>query len=144
MRALLLMLALFLAPVGVYGEASLNSDVIRMLDHLYAQGYEAFVVHYLKLDLLEPCTLAVPPLTEADDYLLMAMGGNRTLDIRLTLSDETHELVDTLPDDMPVFRLDPTTVLESRLVIVEALDMTHGVRTDSAAVMWLLRPVDQE
>lgn len=144
MRRTALLLALLFAPAGICSNMSLRSDVLRMLNHMYAQGYQAFLVRYLQLDLLQPCTLAVPPLSTADDYVLMAMGGNRTLDIRLTMTDDTSKLVDTLPDDMPVFRLDPSTVLEARLIVVEALDMTHGARSDSAVVMWLLRPVDRE
>jgi len=132
-----LALALALLAGGLPGE------VRDFLAYQARQGLDVQSVQMLRLDMLQPCTLAVPPLRKGLEGYLAAFGGNHTLDLRVSIADTSWAVSDSLPDDVPVIRLGPKLLHEADLVVLEALDMTHGASSDSAAVMWILRPVDR-
>jgi hypothetical protein len=121
----------------------LRGEVEDFLSYQARQGLDVHSVRLLRLDLLRPCSLAVPPLRGDLEGYLAAFGGNHTLDLWISIADTSWAVSDSLPDDVPVLRLTPKLLREADMVVLEALDMTHGASSDSAAVMWLLRPVDR-
>jgi len=120
----------------------LRSEVAEYLSHQSRQGLQLQSVQLLEVEMLTPCTLAVPPFRKGLEGYLAAFGGNYTLDLWISISDSSWSLADSMPDDVPVLELDGKQLMEADHIVVEALDMTHGAGSDSAAVMWLLRSVD--
>ncbi len=121
----------------------LRGEVEDFLSYQARQGLDVQAVQMLRLEMLQPCTLAVPPLRKGLEGYLAAFGGNHTLDLWVSIADTSWAVFDTLPDDVPVIPLGPKMLHEVDMVVLEALDMTHGASSDSAAIMWLLRPVDR-
>ncbi len=98
----------------------------------------------MRLDLMEPCTVSVyPPEGTCSDGYYAALGGNNILDLGLRLEGDGWFLEDSLPDDVPVFRVDSAEIAGGRRLIVCAWDMIRGFRADSAVVIWAFAPVDR-
>jgi hypothetical protein len=133
------MLAL-MALAATVTAGGLSGEVEEFLNYQARQGLEVQAVQMLELDLMSPCTLAVPPFRRGLSGYLTGFGGNHTLDLWISIADSTRVLDDTLPDDVPVLRLDAGRLGKAGVVVLEARDMTHGAVADSAAVMWLLSP----
>jgi len=125
---------------------SLRDEAMEFLGILLSQGYIAAGVQGVEVQYLEPCTLGVSSqlfLGRPGGYLI-AMGGNYILDLELELQGEGWSVLDTLPDDLPVFELDSLQIASSRRIILLAADMTHGILQDSVIVIWALLPVDPD
>lgn len=123
---------------------TLHSEALAFLERLSSQGYTGIGIIDCRLNLLEPCTIMVyPPLNSSTGGFYAAMGGNNILDLGLRLEGEYWFIEDTLPDDYPVLRLDSAQVSEGKCLIICALDMIRGFRSDSVAVVWAFSPVDR-
>ena len=125
---------------------SLRSEAMEFLSILLSQGYIAASVQGVEVQYLDPCTLDVSSQLfrgRSGGYLI-AMGGNYILDLELELQGEGWSVLDTFPDDLPVFELDSLQIASSRRIILIAADMTHGILRDSVVVMWALLPVDPD
>jgi len=125
---------------------SLRDEANEFLSILLSQGYIAAGVQGIEVQYLEPCTLGVSSqlFRERSGGYLIAMGGNYILDLELELQGEGWSVIDTFPDDLPVFELDSLQIVSSRRIILLAVDMTHGILQDSVIVMWALLPVDPD
>src|SRR6056297_1760259 len=125
----------FLALTVAVTAGGLSADVEDFLDYQARQGLDIQAVQLLELELMRPCTLAIPPLRRGLSGYLAGFGGNHTLDLWISIADSTWVLDDTLPDDVPVLRLGAGRLSEAESMVLEARDMTHGAAVDSAAVM---------
>ncbi|MBN2585758.1 MAG: hypothetical protein JXA64_06920 [Candidatus Fermentibacteraceae bacterium] len=131
-----------LAMESAHG-GTLHSEAVSLLERLSSQGYTCVALADMRLDLLEPCTVSVyPPEGTCSDGYYAALGGNNILDLGLRLEGEGWFLEDSLPDDIPVLRVDSAEIAGSRRLIVCAWDMIRGFRTDSTVVIWAFAPVD--
>ncbi len=135
---------LFILLANLLQAASLRSEAEDFLATLAARGYTGTGLAILELTLLEPCTLAVYPPSASSEGFVIGMGGNNTFDLNLRLEGEGWFREDSLPDDLPVIRVDSATAGQGLYVIVCARDMIRGARSDSTAVMWAFYPVDPE
>ena len=141
MRTVLLLLCI--AAVSITVAESLRSEAISFLMRLSSQGYSGSGIVCLELPLLEPCTLSVYPPSNAAGGFYIGMGGNNILNLGLRLEGEEWYMEDSMPDDLPVLRLDSIKVAEGNRLIVCATDMIRGCRMDSVAVIWAFLPVDR-
>ena len=135
--------AVLVAVIPLSG-GTLYSEALSILERLSSQGYTGTGIITCCLNLLEPCTVMVyPPLNSSTGGFYAALGGNNITDLGLRLEGEDWFLVDTVPDDCPVLRLDSVQVSEGKRLIICAYDMIRGFRCDSAAVIWAFSPVDR-
>ena len=137
-------LLLFILLPQLFSAASLRSEAEDFLSGLAARGYTGTGLTVLELGLLEPCTLAIYPPAASGGGFVVGMGGNNTLDLHLRLEGDGWFREDSLPDDLPVIRVDSAAAAGGLYVIACARDMTGGSRTDSTAVMWAFSTVDPE
>ena len=135
---------LFILLPHLLPAASLRSEAEDFLSTLSSRGFTGTGLAILELALLEPCTLAVYPPSTSDGGFVIGMGGNNTFDLNLRVEGDGWFLEDSLPDDLPVIRIDSAAAADGLYVIVCARDMIRGARSDSTAVMWAFRPVDPE
>jgi len=125
-------------------EGSLQSEALSFLKRLSTQGYTGAGYIMCSLDLLEARTIMVyPPLYSSTGGFYAVLGGNNILDVDLRLEGNDWFLEDSRPDDFPVLRLDSAQVSGGKRLIISATDMIHGIRSDSAAVVWAFSPVDR-
>lgn len=122
---------------------SLYSEAVSFLVRLSSQGYTGSGIMDIELPLLVPCTLSVYPPSRTSGGFYIGMGGNNILNLDLRLEGEEWFIEDSMPDDLPVLRLDSTEVAEGNRLIICATDMIRGCRTDSAMVIWAFLPVDR-
>ncbi len=130
-----------LATASIPAAESLYSEAVSFLLRLSSQGYTGSGIMNLELSLLVPCTLSVYPPSRSAGGFYMGMGGNNILNLGLRLEGEDWFIEDSMPDDLPVLRLNPTEVAEGNRLIICATDMIRGCRTDSAVVIWAFLPV---
>lgn len=142
MRSILLLTVLAAFPYA-WG-SGLHSEATAFLERLYSQGHTCVAMKGLELNLMEPCTVAVyPPEKTCGEGFYAALGGNNILNLGLRLEGEDWFIQDSLPDDVPVLRVDHVQIAEGRRLIVTARDMIRGAMTDSVMVIWAFSPVDR-
>jgi hypothetical protein len=132
---------LFLAVPQLHA-FSLRSEALAFLSRLSAQGYPGTGMTLLELNLMEPCTVSIYPPAGSPPGFVIGMGGNNMLDMHLRLEGNGWSLDDSLPDDLPVLRLDSAEASGIIYAIVCVRDMIRGSMTDSAAVIWAFAPVE--
>lgn len=122
----------------------LHREATVFLERLYSQGHTCVAMKGLELYLMEPCTLSVyPPEKSCGEGFYAALGGNNILDLGLRLEGDGWFIEDSLPDDVPVLRVDHVQIAEGRRLIVTAHDMIRGAAADSVMVIWAFSPVDR-
>jgi hypothetical protein len=134
--------AVLLLAVPLAHASSLQAEALAFLSRLSAQGYPGTGMRLLELSLLEPCTLSIYPPAGSPAGFVIGMGGNNMLDMHLRLEGEGWSMDDSLPDDLPVLRVDSGEVSGNIYAIVCARDMIRGRMADSAAVIWAFTPVE--
>ncbi len=137
------LLILCLAAASISAAEGLYSEAVSFLIRLSSQGHTGSGIMALELSLLMPCTMSVYPPSHSAGGFYIGMGGNNTLNLGLRLEGEGWFMEDSMPDDLPVLRLDSTEVAEGNRLIICATDMIRGCRTDSAMVIWAFLPVDR-
>lgn len=138
-RAVLLILVALLAVSG----STLSEEAGAFMERLAAQGFPGTGIVLMELKLLEPCTLAIYPPAGSPAGFVIGMGGNNLLDLYLRLEGDGWVLEDSLPDDLPVLKVDSSMIAGSIMyVTVCARDMIRGCMADSAVVIWAFAPVD--
>lgn len=140
MKTVLIIICLVAASISA--AEGLYSEAVSFLVRLSSQGYTGSGIMALELSLLVPCTLFVYPPSHSSGGFYIGMGGNNILNLSLRLEGEEWFKEDSMPDDLPVLRLDSTEVAEGNRLIICATDMIRGSRTDSATVIWAFLPVD--
>lgn len=124
--------------------SGLHWEATAFLERLYSQGHTCVAMKGFELNLMEPCTVAVyPPEKSCGEGFYAALGGNNILDLGLRLEGDGWFIEDSLPDDIPVLRVDHVQIAEGRRLIVTARDMIRGAVTDSVMVIWAFSPVDR-
>ena len=141
MRRVLLILCLVAVSVTI--AEGLHSEAVSFLMRLSSQGYTGSGIVCLELSLLVPCTLSVYPPSHSAGGFYIGMGGNNILNLGLRLEGEEWFIEDSMPDDLPVLRLNSIEVAEGNRLIVCVTDMIRGCRIDSVAVIWAFLPVDR-
>lgn len=136
-------LILLLAPLPLLA-ASLQSEAVAFLGRLSAQGYPGTGMMMLELELMEPCTVSIYPPAGSPGGFVIGMGGRDVLDLHLRLEGDGWDLEDSLPDDLPVLRVDSTVASGSIYAMVSVRDMIRGSMADSAAVIWAFAPAAPE
>jgi hypothetical protein len=125
-------------------EGSLHSEALSFLERLSSRGFTGTGIIVCKLNLLEPCTVMVyPPLSSSTEGFYAALGGNNILNLDLRLEGNDWFLEDSMPDDLPVIRLDSAQVSGGIRLIICAKDMIRSSRSDSTAIVWAFFPVDR-
>jgi hypothetical protein len=132
-----------LAAAAVCSAGGIVEESLDFLNRLASQGYEGVYMTPLEIDLLEPCTLKVLMNPSVGDGFFMALGGDRTLDLMLTVRGDGWEVSDSMPDDFPILELHEPVVATVREMVVLALDMTHNAMRDSVVVMYAVEVVDR-
>ncbi|MFO8184621.1 MAG: hypothetical protein R6U39_10695 [Candidatus Aegiribacteria sp.] len=139
-----ILLLTVLASFSYAWGSGLHSEATAFLERLYSQGHTCVAMKGLELNLMEPCTVAVyPPEKTCGEGIYAALGGNNILDLGLRLEGDGWFIEDSLPDDVPVLRVDHVQIADGRRLIVTARDMIRGAMTDSVTVIWAFSPVDR-
>jgi hypothetical protein len=137
-----LSVAILLLAVPPLHAFSLRTEALAFLSRLSAQGYPGTGMTLLELNLMEPCTVSIYPPAGSPPGFVIGMGGNDMLDMDLRLEGNGWSLEDSLPDDLPVLRLDSAAASGTIYAIVCVRDMIRGSMADSAAVIWAFAPVE--
>jgi hypothetical protein len=125
-------------------EGSLHSEALSFLERLSSQGFTGTGIIDCELNLLEPCTVTIyPPLNSSAEGFYAALGGNNILNLDLRLEGDDWFLEDSMPDDLPVLRVDSAQVSGGIRLIICANDMIRGFLSDSTAIVWAFSPVDR-
>ncbi len=141
MKTVLIIICLVAASISA--SESLYSEAVSFLVRLSSHGYTGSGIIPLELSLLVPCTLSVYPPSHSAEGFYIGMGGNNILNLGLRLEGEEWFLEDSMPDDLPVLRLDSTEAAKGNRLIICATDMIRGCRMDSVMVIWAFLPVDR-